>query len=700
MLYILKNDKPIWIKLNPSINSRNLGIIKPGDVVSLETITNDGWHKIQNGYVYGLDSKGNPLFDSDVSSVINTEIVTKSSEKIRGRYYDGDNVSLPDTNPNNLFPENSITYDENGYKVVVRNLNNGSWIMVRINNQTDERYTYTYTKDGTIEAVKESAEVNGFRDQERIKQDGSKVLINYVEQNGKRYRIELDYDANGNVINQTAVQVDSEGKISAEDTASLIEATGMTTLIENSAGGDISNLTFTDIYGIHGMPYQYMNIVDRGKNDDPTALGRYYADHIVARMPLLVITPGEPEFMAGWGDDDKSNAWRELLTMTKAGSDLSSVSERQGRYYSFKPRWDLFVQYVAPLTQAAAHFLGIQEFPAPVNDRAVITGATQGWNLGTFRWDSFYNSSIHDKLNYRQSAAFYIHSETQISDNFSNDSGKSALEQKVNSFSDMAREVNFFMGTMAGQTNINVGKVVGVENNQSESVLNNAENMSDFTDQVLGKGNFLESIAGNLGAVINGGKLIFPEIWQDSHYIKSYNVTIKLRCPNPDPVSWYFDIWAPLAHLLPLVLPKQAGVNGYISPFLVRAYFKGLFNCQMGIITNMTVSRGEMGNWTLNGLPASVDVNFTIKDLYSVLSITRESLSTDQYTIMKNIGILDYIANICGININEPDLKRLLTMYFYQKRNVFNVVGGRTVNALDTWATNYILSFGWNTFGR
>ena len=253
---------------------------------------------------------------------------------------------------------------------------------------------------------------------------------------------------------------------------------------------------------------------------------------------------------------------------------------------------------------------------------------------------------------------------------------------------------------MAGQTNINIGKIVGVENNQSESVLKNSENMADFTDQVLGKGNFLESIAGNLGAVINGGKLIFPEIWQDSHYMKSYNVTIKLRCPNPDPVSWYFDIWAPLAHLLPLVLPKQAGVNGYISPFLVRAYFKGLFNCQMGIITNMTVSRGEMGNWTLNGLPASVDVTFTIKDLYSVLSITRESLSSDQFTIMKNIGILDYVANICGININEPDLKRLLTMYFYQKRNIFNVVGGRVVNALDTWFTNYINSLGWNRFGR
>ena len=382
--------------------------------------------------------------------------------------------------------------------------------------------------------------------------------------------------------------------------------------------------------------------------------------------------------------------------MVNAGSDLSKITQREGRYYSFRPSWDLYVQYVAPLTQAAAHFLGIQNAQPPYNASAnVVQGAVQGNTLGKFRWDAYYNDSIHGKLNYRQSVAFYVHSDTQVSDNFSNQTGKSQLEQKINSFSDLTREVNFVLGTLAGQTGMDMRKIVGVQNQSSENVLSNSENLADFTDGVLGKGNFLESIMGNLGAVINGGKLIFPEIWNDSQFIKSYNITIKLRCPNPDPVSWYFDIWAPIAHLLPLVLPKQAGMNGYISPFLVRAYFKGIFNCQMGIITNMTITRGEKGNWTLKGLPASVDINMTIKDLYSVLQITRESLSTDEFTIMKNIGILDYISNICGININEPDLERLLTMYYYQKTNTLNVLGGRVYDALDTWVTNYALSMKW-----
>ena len=457
-----------------------------------------------------------------------------------------------------------------------------------------------------------------------------------------------------------------------------------------------TDINIKSLYGIHGMPYQYLSIVDRALESKDSALGRLYADRIVARMPLLIITPGEPEFMAGWGDDEKNDTWRELLTMVNAGSDLSKISQREGRYYSFRATWNLYVQYVAPLTQTAAHFLGIQNAQAPINSGAnFFQRAFEGNNLGKFRWDSFYNDDIHAKLNYKNSVAFYVHSDTQVSDNFSNQTGKSQLEQKINSFSDLTREVNFMLGTLASNTGMDMRQIVGVKNNSSDSVLSNAENMADFTDNVLGKGNFLESIMGNLGAVINGGKLIFPEIWNDSDYIKTYNITIKLRCPNPDPVSWYFDIWVPLAHLLPLVLPKQAGINGYISPFLVRAYFKGIFNCQMGIITNMTVTRGEKGNWTLKGLPASVDVHITIKDLYTVLQITRESLSADEFSIMKNIGILDYISNICGVNINEPDLVRLLTMFVYQKTNVINIIGGRFYDALDNWAADFATNLKW-----
>lgn len=702
MLYVLKHIKPLWIKQSPDINSRNIGIIKPGDLVSI-TEEKNGWYRVLNGYVYALDRDGSLLFDSNIQSTSESDVVRSVEPKIRGRFYDKP-TDIPEGD-GMIFPDTVDSWEEDGYRVRTENNGDGTYTMQKIKTEggEEERVTYIYDETGTLTTKTESQQSNGYRDTEYVYKDGSKSTVKYEQgEVGERYRVETQYDAEGNQVSQSRTAIDEEhGALSEEAGLQGLGEAGMDDDIantSNSANISTTELSITNLYGIHGMPYQYLQIVDRSPYTGASSLGRLYADRIVGRMPLLVITPGEPEFMAGWGDDDKNQAWRELLTMVNAGSDLSKITQREGRYYSFTPRWELYVQYVAPLTQTAAHFLGIYDAKAPINtDDSIRNLAPQGSTLGRFRWDSYYNSDISAKLNYRHSVAFYIHSDTQVTDNFSNHTGKSQLEQKINSFSNLTREVNFMLGTLASQTGMDMRKIIGVQNQSSQSVLSNSENLADFTDGVLGKGNFLESIAGNLGAVVNGGKLIFPEIWTDSDFIKTYNVTIKLRCPNPDPVSWYFDIWVPIAHLLPLVLPKQAGINGYISPFLIRAYFKGIFNCQMGIITNMTITRGEKGNWTLNGLPASVDIHMTIKDLYSVLQITRESGSADEFSIMKNIGILDYISNMCGININEPDIMRLLTMYYYQKTNIPSIIAGRTINALDQSITKFFLDFKWLT---
>lgn len=47
----------------------------------------------------------------------------------------------------------------------------------------------------------------------------------------------------------------------------------------------------------------------------------------------------------------------------------------------------------------------------------------------------------------------------------------------------------------------------------------------------------------------------------------------------------------------------------------------------------------------------------TIKDLYQSFMISRSN------TIMNNIGLLDYLANMCGINPNETDIMRQIELY-------------------------------------
>ena len=69
----------------------------------------------------------------------------------------------------------------------------------------------------------------------------------------------------------------------------------------------------------------------------------------------------------------------------------------------------------------------------------------------------------------------------------------------------------------------------------------------------------------------------------------------------------------------------------------------------MGIITDLSLSKGKEGSWTVDGLPTEVDVDLTIKDLYNVMAMTPQDQS---YEFMANTTFLNYMANSCGISIN------------------------------------------------
>ena len=86
----------------------------------------------------------------------------------------------------------------------------------------------------------------------------------------------------------------------------------------------------------------------------------------------------------------------------------------------------------------------------------------------------------------------------------------------------------------------------------------------------------------------------------------------------------------------------------------------------MGIITSMDIQKGDKGKWTIDGLPTVVDVNFSMKDLYQIMTITQDDKIID---LLKNTALLDYLANMCGININKPDILRTLDIYYNQILN-------------------------------
>jgi len=461
-------------------------------------------------------------------------------------------------------------------------------------------------------------------------------------------------------------------------TSSTTESTVGTTKNTDSI---LDGLRITSLRGVYGMPYQYMEIADRRIDpNNSDSFGRKYAEKIVSKLPLLVMVPGSPEFLSGYSKKEKENILEYVVTtFTGDGSsktDLDSLINNPGRYYGLNVNWTSYFKHVNPMCRAAAKLLNLQ-------DETYYGDKT----LGNYDWQSNSNETLHSMLNYRGGVAFYINSENQISDSFSNSTGQSMIAGKVNGISDIGREMNFILGGAGALTGMELDAF-----SADKQIAKTEQNKQDMVSKMANSNGLIGGITNGLKTVIAGGKLIFPEIWNDSQFSRDYDISIKLTSPDCDNYSIYLNIIVPILHLVGYVSPRSVGPNGYVSPFLVRAFYKGLFNCDMGIITNMSITKGQEGSWTPSGLPTSVDVHFTIKELYGAMAITTND--DIKKGLLSNITLMDYVANLCGININEPDLKRTLYLYYsqyfrdkYMDKIYTDVAGG-----LDQWATNKMLN--------
>ena len=85
-----------------------------------------------------------------------------------------------------------------------------------------------------------------------------------------------------------------------------------------------------------------------------------------------------------------------------------------------------------------------------------------------------------------------------------------------------------------------------------------------------------------------------------------------------------------------------------------------MFHIDMGLITDCSIEKGDVQAWNQDGLPTQITVNLTIKDLYNVFSL---AAGTGWNDVLSNPAELDYLANLCGINIEYPDFRRQLYLW-------------------------------------
>lgn len=468
-------------------------------------------------------------------------------------------------------------------------------------------------------------------------------------------------------------------------------------------------LEFDTTAAMMGMPYQFLPWVDRrakGGNDvisNFKYLGRKYAEKIAVRSPMLIIQPGKAHYMAEASNEEKDALLAGLLgdDAAVANSSIDDETANPHRYYSFALDYASYNAYVNTLCWACAMNLGLNvtKYEGVGNTNKVAFSENRFMNRDiTDNVDGVYNFSegFTSKLKYTGAIAFYVNSDAQVSESISTSTGQSQLAEKVNGISDLAREIQFVLGT-----NGRIADVAASMGKSSGGALETA--VSGLSSAFTGSGSLLNSIGESIGTIIAGGKMIFPEIWQDTQFTRSYTINLKLVSPDNDDLSIYHNILVPLMHLLALALPRGTSTNSYMSPFLIRAAYKSFMNIDMGIVTGLSINRGAEGCWNRHGIPTSVDVSLDLKDLYPVMNLARypsfSSLVTDDgYDILKNDALLAYIANICGLNVANSDVSRALSFKAMMVRksvtNMPNAIIDATWGKLTSVASNWLGGWG------
>lgn len=440
-----------------------------------------------------------------------------------------------------------------------------------------------------------------------------------------------------------------------------------------------------------GAPFRFLNATDpiithTTENAQTTFKeGRGYLHHIGAEAPLVHFIPGLPTYLKDF-DANNKEALSQYINNKQQGNELSSsiinkINSIEGRYFEFVPQYAAFMKYVNMLCRASAIYLGIGDNKVPGTDIPYKKYNWVNWQNGgahisdgidevfdpestwgeqassvgeavTVLVDNVINKLSADIFGGYNSVKCYVDASSSFSEDFSNNTKESAVAGLFETAESAVKELNFWAGG-AKATN----KLQEIGDNLTQSI----DSVSEDILKVLGLGGSnLDNIGNYAGHIITGSNIIFPEMWGDSSYTKSYNFSINLVSPYGDPESIFLNIIQPMMFILPFVMPRQTSGNSYTSPFLVRVVAKGWFSCDMGLVEGISIEKGGSDAWTANGMPLEVKLGIRVKDLYTSMSMA----STSQPMLyFNNPTLIEFLATTCGVNTIQPNISlKIMTM--------------------------------------
>lgn len=282
-------------------------------------------------------------------------------------------------------------------------------------------------------------------------------------------------------------------------------------------------------------------------------------------------------------------------------------------------------------------------------------------------WYDFLQAELDDGAQY---ISFRVENTGDASESFSNQAGESEISSKINSISGSARSTRFSMADGNLDDGI-IGKFVG-------GVMTAAKDLAAGTANSLG--------IDGIGALGGNAFADIPKHWMNSTAsLPRMNYRVRLVSPYGNRYSKFVNIWLPLSMLLAGALPLSTGQHSYTSPFLCQCYDRGRAQTRLGIIDQLSVTRG-MTNLAFNkiGEPMSVEVSFSILELSNILHMP----IAKAFNPVKDLSISsifdneslyhDYIATLSSLSLAEQiyvgeRLKLGLTRYMKNADSWFSV---------------------------
>lgn len=682
----------------------------------------------------------------------------------------------------------TITDDKNNYTVKVNNVHLGNiyvvpsaktgvtyniYMHISIGSINNNEFTYSHLSDRLFVEIGKNLTSNSSISTIKAIKDNKKLWkVYYYGGNGELTRLDLSEreTAIRNEINNggtsptgtstssssssssststnstsysddSANSTDSSGEGTTEITDEFEMETSYAELLEKADAADDYWTKISSKYGIYsvksmnsiiGLPLHFLPNVDT--HPGSSTFGKQYLENIMYDMNLGIIKVGGPVLSPKYDSSESALAPLEKVrTMaTKAMTNVERILKAandggmigafgnflyllmkngNARFYTFESDYTHYTHYVNTLCHLFVTFLGIGD--KYYTNGQGIKEKYVNYEIALNKVESDTGSGMMTLFGYDSAVYLYYSPESQLTHSFQNSTKPSALQDTVDTAVNSVKEFQFFLNA------------AGIESGKQVVNLDGIANANVDRSGILGRlfGNLTEGVA----TVFAGNRLSLPEIYDDSDTTVQHTFNIKLSSPYGDPESVFLYVLEPLSRLLAFALPRQYGPNSYTSPFIVQAFSKGQFNCQLGIVESLTITRGGSSGTseTIHHIPTELNISMTITDMYEKVFLSNEYhganniISYIGYSVSKaidtrlkdddqkatmlfgslqsykaakllfnNIGLIDFVASFTGYNLNQPSYSDSWSLFSNLIKNRSKEFSIQYIN--DKWTMPY-----------